>query len=130
MIILQVYTKEDGVRTGGWMFPGGWVSAVLQLGGQQLVGDTRGRVWVYAGGRGSLVSTHQVFTSAPVASIQVTSYRSFQPVFVILCYLQGTREVVMVASYSKMVIWSRDSLATVSSGGKIDELQVLTTDSF
>ena len=71
LITLQVYTKEDGVRTGGWMFPGGWVSAVLQLGGQQLVGDTRGRVWVYAGGRGTLVSTHQVFTSAPVASIQV-----------------------------------------------------------
>ena len=35
----------------------------------------------------------------------------------------------MVASYSKMVIWSRDSLANMSSGGKIDELQVLTTDS-
>ena len=67
------------------MFPGGWVSAVLQLGGQQLVGDTRGRVWVYAGGRGSLVSTHQVFTSAPVASIQVRPPRPLQPVSVILC---------------------------------------------
>ena len=80
MIILEVYTKEDGARTGGWMFPGGWVSAVLQLGGQQLVGDTRGRVWVYAGGRGSLVSTHQVFTSAPVASIQVRPPWPLQPV--------------------------------------------------
>ena len=80
MIILQVYTKEDGARTGAWMFPGGWVSAVLQLGGQQLVGDTRGRVWVYAGGRGTLVTTHQVFTSAPVASIQVRPPWPLQPV--------------------------------------------------
>ena len=68
-----------------------------------LVGDDKGRVWIYRSG--SLVTAKTVFTS-PVLSLQRSS------------------EVVMVATYSTIVIWFRSNVLEITANQNIEDMQV------
>ena len=68
-----------------------------------LVGDDKGRVWIYRSG--NLITVKTVFTS-PVVSLHRSS------------------EVVMVATYSTIVIWSRRNILEIIANTNIEDLQV------
>jgi len=99
----QVFNKEDGVRTQYWRFTGGRVTCLLQLTSEMLlVGDDKGRVCIYRSG--SLISVKTVFSS-PVVS------------------LQESEEVVMLSTYSAIVIWSKTTVLDIIANQNIEEMQ-------
>ena len=68
-----------------------------------LVGDDKGRVCIYRSG--SLITVKTVFGS-PVVS------------------LQESEEVVMLSTYSAIVIWSKTNVLDVIANQNIEEMQV------
>ena len=80
------------------------MSSLLQLSSEMLlVGDDKGRVWIYRSG--NLITVKTVFTS-PVVSLHRSS------------------EVVMVATYSTIVIWSRRNILEIIANTNIEDMQV------
>ena len=80
------------------------MSSLLQLSSEMLlVGDDKGRVWIYR--CGNLITVKTVFTS-PVVSLHRSS------------------EVVMVATYSTIVIWSRRNILEIIANTNIEDMQV------